>query len=91
MADYGVYVGRLRMIDIEREVMRFRVVLAPDETGGYNVSCPALRGCRSQGDTLEEALDNIADAIQLYFETASELASQQAGQIVRVVQVPVAV
>ena len=33
---------------------------------GYDVSCPALPGCHSQGDTEEEALANIKDAIQTY-------------------------
>lgn len=42
---------------------RFTVVLEPEEDGGYSVHCPALPGCSSQGDTLEEALDNIKEAI----------------------------
>ncbi len=47
--------------------MRFKVVLEPDfEDGGYTVSCPALPGCHSQGDTREEALANIRDAIEGY-------------------------
>jgi len=45
----------------------YRVVLEPDlEDGGYVVSCPALRRCHSQGDTRDEALTNIQDAIQGY-------------------------
>ena len=44
--------------------MLFKVVLRPDpEDGGFNVSCPALPGCHSQGDTEEEAIENIKDAI----------------------------
>ena len=44
--------------------MKFKVVITEDiEDGGYNVSCPALSGCHSQGDTIEEALENIKDAI----------------------------
>ena len=44
--------------------MKFRVVLKPDpEDGGFNVSCPALPGCHSQGDTEREAICNIRDAI----------------------------
>ncbi len=40
--------------------MLFRVILRPDpEDGGFNVSCPALPGCHSQGDTEEEAIGNI--------------------------------
>ncbi len=44
--------------------MLFKVILRPDlEDGGFNVSCPALPGCHSQGDTEKEAIKNIKDAI----------------------------
>ena len=44
--------------------MKLKVIIKEDlEDGGYNVSCPALLGCHSQGDTIEEALENILDAI----------------------------
>ncbi len=44
--------------------MRFKVVVKLDpEDGGFNVSCPALPGCHSQGDTEQEAVENIKDAI----------------------------
>lgn len=43
--------------------MRYRVVLIESDEG-FAVSCPALRGCHSQGQTREEALGNIADAIR---------------------------
>ena len=44
--------------------MIFKVVISPDqEDGGFNVSCPALPGCHSQGDTEKEALNNIREAI----------------------------
>lgn len=42
---------------------------------GYSVSCPGLPGCWSQGDTEEEALDNIRDAIEPYLETVDEMSS----------------
>jgi len=43
--------------------MKFTVILEPEEVGGYSVHCPALTGCASQGDSLEEALTNIREAI----------------------------
>ena len=47
--------------------MKYRVILEPDlEDGGYVVTCPALPGCLSEGDTREEALANIKDAIEGY-------------------------
>ena len=46
----------------------FKVFLEPDEDGGYVVVCPSLAGCYSQGDTAEEALKNIREAIELCLE-----------------------
>lgn len=43
--------------------MTFLVRVEPDEDGGYVVECPALPGCVSQGETVEEALRNIREAI----------------------------
>jgi antitoxin HicB len=43
--------------------MKFTVVLEPEKDAGYSVHCPALPGCSSQGDTIEEALSNIKEAI----------------------------
>lgn len=48
--------------------MRFLVVLESAEEGGYNVSVPALDGCFTQGDTEEEALANVREAIACYME-----------------------
>jgi antitoxin HicB len=51
------------------KVYDFKVLLEPDEEdGGYAVSCPALAGCYSQGDTVDEALENIKEAIILCLE-----------------------
>jgi predicted RNase H-like HicB family nuclease len=44
------------------------VVLEPSDDGGYTVYVPSLPGCISEGDTLEEALAIIQDAIELYLE-----------------------
>jgi antitoxin HicB len=46
-------------------VLDFKVLLEPDETGGYVVICPSLQGCYSQGETIEEALTNVREAIEL--------------------------
>ena len=47
--------------------LTFPVILERDEEG-YFVSCPALQGCYSQGDTYEEAMANITDAMRLHLE-----------------------
>ncbi len=43
----------------------YKVILEPDESGGFVVTCPSFTGCYSEGDTLEEALENIKEAILL--------------------------
>lgn len=48
--------------------MRYTVLLEREDDGGYVVSVPALPGCISQGDTRDEALANIREAIALYIE-----------------------
>lgn len=49
--------------------MKWRVILEPDEdTGDWAVWCPELPGCVSAGETEQEALENIKEAILLYLE-----------------------
>ena len=52
----------------------FMAILHPDlESGGYWVECPDLPGCSSQGDSVEEALEMIRDAIKGHLEVEKEL------------------
>ncbi len=61
-------------------IMIYKVVVTPDhEDGGFTVSCPAIPGCHSEGDTLEEALENIKDAIVGCVGVLNERASRQQG------------
>ena len=48
--------------------MKFKVVLEEAEEGGYVVYVPSLPGCVSQGETKEEALENIKEAIEVYLD-----------------------
>jgi antitoxin HicB len=51
------------------KVYDFKIMLEPDEeSGGYVVTCPSLTGCYSQGDTVDEAITNIKEAILLCLE-----------------------
>lgn len=53
----------------EASLRKYTVVLVPDsEEGGFTVTVPALPGCTTEGDTLEEALANVKEAISLYLE-----------------------
>jgi predicted RNase H-like HicB family nuclease len=48
------------------------IVIEKDEYG-YYAYCPELKGCQTQGDSYEEAIDNIKEAIELYLETLTEV------------------
>jgi predicted RNase H-like HicB family nuclease len=50
---------------------KFNVLFQKDENG-YFAFCPELKGCHSQGDTFEEAQENMREAIELYVETLSQ-------------------
>ncbi|HPD61046.1 MAG TPA: type II toxin-antitoxin system HicB family antitoxin [Thermodesulfobacteriota bacterium] len=52
--------------------MRIKVVLEPSEEGGYTAIAPSLPGCISEGDTKEEALKNVREAIELYLEPVED-------------------
>ena len=52
--------------------MKIRVVLEASEEGGYTVYVPSLPGCISEGETEEEALANIREAIELYLEPVED-------------------
>ncbi len=58
-------------------MMDYRVVLIQSEEG-FSVSCPALRGCHSQGSTEQEALENIKSAIREWLDAESDGSSRLA-------------
>lgn len=55
------------------KIMKFLVTIQRDEDGWVVAECPALPGCVSQGASLEDALANIRDAIELSLQTRQEL------------------
>ena len=64
--------------------MKLNAVLEPSDEGGFTVYVPALPGCISEGDTEEEALANIREAIELYLEdTETERMKSEKPVIVR--------
>ena len=58
--------------------MKLKVLVRPESVGGFSVSVPALPGCHSQGETIDEALVNIREAAELWLEVAGERAADQA-------------
>jgi predicted RNase H-like HicB family nuclease len=52
--------------------MRFRVILEKSDEGGYTAYVPSLPGCISEGNTKEDALKNVQEAIELYLEPVED-------------------
>lgn len=52
--------------------LQFKVIIEQDENGVFVASVPAIPGCHTQGDTYEEAVKGIEEAIQLCLEVAKE-------------------
>jgi predicted RNase H-like HicB family nuclease len=52
--------------------MFLKVVIEPSEEGGFTVWVPALPGCVSEGETKDEAVQNIREAIELYIEPVED-------------------
>lgn len=57
---------------MRHKVLEYNAIFQKEKEGGYSVWIPSLPGCASQGETFEEALDNIKEAIVLYLEDESE-------------------
>ena len=55
---------------------KLNIIIEEDEDGFY-AYCPELKGCQSQGDTLEEVQNNIQEAVELYLETLTESEKQE--------------
>ena len=52
--------------------MKIKIYLEPSDEGGYTVVVPSLPGCISEGETKEEAIKNIKEAIELYLEPVED-------------------
>ena len=53
-------------------IYKFPVIIEKDEDGFFVADCPDLQGCHSQGKTIEEAITNIRDAIELNLKILKE-------------------
>ena len=57
----------------KKRILEYTVLFTPDEeVGGFTAEVPALPGCITEGDTLDEAKKNAKEAIELYLETLTE-------------------
>ena len=69
----------------------YTVILEGEPDGGYHASCPALKGCHSEGETEEEALRNIREAMDLYVESLIAHEEPIPEEHLQVKSVPVAI
>ena len=67
--------------------MKIKVVLETSEEGGFTVYVPSLPGCISEGETEEEALANVKEAIELYLEPIEDELFISESKIIREVAV----
>lgn len=57
---------------MKKKILNYNVIFQKEPESGYSVWVPALPGCTSQGETFEEALENIKEAISLYLENQED-------------------
>lgn len=67
-----MFIGEVGTVRAKVRGHRFTVILEKDEDEGYSVQCVELPGAISQGETKEEALQNIREALELYLESWPE-------------------
>lgn len=69
--------------------LKYSVVCETEEEGGYHIYCPALHGCHTYGDTKEEALKNIREAINSYLGSLAKDGIPYPSDVVEEVEVAV--
>lgn len=57
---------------MKQKVLEYNAIFQKEDEGGFSVWVPSLPGCASQGETFEEAMENIKEAISLYLEDETE-------------------
>ncbi|KKQ74351.1 MAG: Toxin-antitoxin system, antitoxin component, HicB family [Candidatus Woesebacteria bacterium GW2011_GWB1_38_5b] len=62
----------VKVKSLSKKILKYTAIFEPAEEGGYVVSVPALPGCVSQGETFEEAVSMIKDAMEGYLEVLKE-------------------
>ena len=71
---------------LTRKVKVFKVILEPAEEGGYTVYVPSIKGCVSEGDTEEEALKNIKEAIELLQKEDPDVGLKLSKEAIKVIE-----
>ena len=75
------------------KVLRYTAIFEPAEEGGYTVTVPALPGCITEGDTFEEAVEMVKDAIQSYcaslIDHGEPIPEEPEEEFIGIVEVPI--
>ncbi len=78
---------------LSRKILKYTVIFEPAENGGYVASVPTLPGCATQGETFEEAVKMVKDAISGYLtvlkDTKQKIVTEKGDFVVTKVSVPV--
>ncbi len=69
------------------KVMKIKAIIHPAQEGGYWAEVPALPGCITEGDSMDEVINNLQDAIQGWLEVANE--SKQPESMSKVIEIAV--
>lgn len=71
-ANLAVSFNPNHMLSMVKKMFKFDVIIHPQIEGGFSAEVPALPGCYSEGETLDEVEKNIEEAVELYLETLEE-------------------
>lgn len=78
---------------LSKKILKYTVIFEPAEEGGYVVSVPALPGCVTEGDTLEEAMEMVKDAISGYIASLKKhgepIPMESGPSLMSVIDIPV--
>lgn len=75
---------------MKKNVLEYNAIFQKEDEGGYSVWIPSLPGCTSQGETFEEAMKNIKEALTLYLDDDKE-GQEESGKIKDQFMVPVTI
>lgn len=79
----------------KERILKYTAIFEPAEEGGYTVTVPALPGCITEGDTFEEAIEMVKDAIKGYCESLAKhhepIPQEPSGEFIGSVEVPILV
>ena len=80
------------MKKLSKKILKYTVIFEPAKEGGYIVSVPALPGCITEGDTFEQALEMVKDAIAGYLASlkkhGEEIPVENAPSVMSTVDIP---